>query len=88
MNLDIPAELRDFVQAVISNGTFKNEGEVVGEALRLLQQREELREALNTGLSQLEAGRCREYDQAGLHARFEEIKSAAREQLSRQRPTT
>ena len=42
----IPAEFSQFVQQVISRGSFASETEVVGAGLRLLQERERELEAL------------------------------------------
>ena len=56
MSIDIPPELTDFVQGVIAAGTFRDESQVVGEALRLLRQREQLRADINAGIDQLEQG--------------------------------
>ena len=46
MTVDIPAEFSQFVQQVISRGSFASETEVVGAGLRLLQARERKLEAL------------------------------------------
>ena len=47
MTVEIPSDCQQFVHAVIDAGSYKNEAEVVGHALRLLQERrrriEELR---------------------------------------------
>jgi putative addiction module CopG family antidote len=88
MSVEIPSDLRDFVQAAITSGGFKDEGEVVSEALRLLRQREQLRADVNVGLAQLKTGQFAEFDEHGLRARFESIKSAGREQLKRGRPNS
>ncbi len=46
MQVEIPSELKPFVQAVIDDGRCKSESEVVGEALRLFQEVEKRRGAL------------------------------------------
>lgn len=56
MNVAIPAEYEGFVQSVVTSGTFHDPTEVVGEALRLLKKREELRRDVNAGIEQLEQG--------------------------------
>jgi putative addiction module CopG family antidote len=46
INLEIPVEMQEFVRSVIDRGEFHTEAEVVGEALRLLQERRRRIEAL------------------------------------------
>jgi putative addiction module CopG family antidote len=88
MTVEIPSDLQDFVQAAITSGNFKDEGEVVGEALRLLRQREQLRADVNVGLAQLDAGQYAEYDEHGLRARFVAIKLAGRQEFNRRSSNT
>jgi len=57
MNVAIPAELEQFVQGIIGSGNYKTEADVVGEALRLLQKREQLCKDVNAGIEQLEQGK-------------------------------
>ena len=83
MAVEIPADLREFVHAAITSGNFKDEGEVIGEALRLLRLREQLRADVNSGFRQLDAGQCAEYDERGLRARFDAIKETGQTQLDR-----
>ena len=46
MSVEIPQDLMPFVQAVITGGRCRNETEVVGEALRVFQEVEQLRNHL------------------------------------------
>jgi antitoxin ParD1/3/4 len=46
MTVEIPAEFSQFVEQVISRGSFASETEVIGAGLRLLQERERKLEAL------------------------------------------
>ena len=57
MTVKLPADLRDFVAQVIATGSFRNENEVFGEALRLLRQREQFKRDVNAGIEQLEEGK-------------------------------
>ena len=41
MTVEIPSDFQQFVHSVIDAGSYKNETEVVGEALRLLQDRQQ-----------------------------------------------
>ena len=56
MNVPIPADLQQFVDGIIRSGTYQTEAEVVGEALRLLRKREELRREVDAGVRQLDEG--------------------------------
>jgi putative addiction module CopG family antidote len=58
----IPPEYAQFVQGAIASGLFQSESEVIGEGLRLLQQREKLRADVHARLSQLDRGQCIELD--------------------------
>ena len=57
MNVPIPAESQEFVESIIRSGSYQTEAEVVGEALRLLSKREELRREVNVGVEQLDEGK-------------------------------
>jgi antitoxin ParD1/3/4 len=56
MNVEIPAELDQFVKEMISTGSYRDENELLIEGLRLLKSREQLRRDVNAGIEQLEAG--------------------------------
>ena len=57
MTVEIPPDLQQFVHQVIDAGSYKSEAEVVGQALRLLQERqrriEELRREIQPALDRL-----------------------------------
>jgi antitoxin ParD1/3/4 len=86
MTVEIPPDLQQFVHQVIDNGSFKSENEVVGQALRLLQQRqqkiEELRREIQPALDQLDRGEGIQIkDEEELRLFFEDIKKRGRERL-------
>jgi Arc/MetJ-type ribon-helix-helix transcriptional regulator len=56
MTVEIPADLAPFVHRLIAERRFLTEGDVLAEALRLLQSQEALRTAVREGFSQLDAG--------------------------------
>ncbi len=56
MNIEIPHELNQFVEQMLSTGNYRNENELLIEGLRLLKSREQLRQDVNAGIDQLEAG--------------------------------
>lgn len=53
---ELPSGFAPFVQRMVAERRFLNEGEVLAEALRLLQARETLREEVDRGFTQLDAG--------------------------------
>ena len=89
MTIDIPADLQQFVHNAIDAGSYKNEAEVVGQALRLLQERqqriEELRREIQPPLDRLDRGEGIELDDAELDAFFEDIKVRGRAELEAER---
>ncbi len=90
MTVEIPADLQQFVHQVIDAGRYKSEAEVVGQALRLLQDRqrrlEELRREIQPALDQLDRGEGIEIkDEDGLRRFFEDIKERGRKRLDAER---
>ncbi len=87
MTVEIPSEFQRFVNQVIGSGSYTTESEVVGDALRLLQQRrqriEELRREIQPALDQLDRGEGIELkNEEELDAFFEDIKTRGRAQLA------
>lgn len=70
MNVSLTDELTRFVHEKVNSGLYHSASEVIREGLRLLQEREELRqfklarlrEAVAVGLSQIETGEVEELD--------------------------
>ncbi|MGD0897808.1 MAG: CopG family transcriptional regulator [Thermoguttaceae bacterium] len=56
MNTEIPADLAPFVRRMVAERRFLTEGDVLPEGLRLLQARETLRQEVQRGFEQLDAG--------------------------------
>ncbi|MFM8250394.1 MAG: type II toxin-antitoxin system ParD family antitoxin [Planctomycetota bacterium] len=56
MTTEIPSDLVPFVQRLVAERRFLNEGDVLAEGLRLLQAREALRAEVRRGFEQLDAG--------------------------------
>jgi putative addiction module CopG family antidote len=50
MTVSIPPEFEQFVSAVIRQGEYQSEAEVVGAALHLLDQRDQLRQEIRAGM--------------------------------------
>jgi putative addiction module CopG family antidote len=86
MTVEIPLNYQAFVKTVIDRGQFQTEEQVVGEALRLLAERdrrlEEFRREIQVGLDQLYRGEYTEYDEESLKEFFEQVKAEGRQSLS------
>lgn len=89
MTIEIPSDLQQFVHTVIDAGSYKDEAEVVGQALRLLQERQrridELRCEVQPALDRLDRGEGIELDDAGLDAFLEDIKARNLAELDAER---
>ncbi|MCE5268250.1 MAG: type II toxin-antitoxin system ParD family antitoxin [Planctomycetaceae bacterium] len=86
MTVEIPAELQPFVDQIIHSGSYNSEAEVVGGALRLLQERqrrvEELRREIQPALDQLNRGEGIELNtEEELRLFFEDIKNRGQQRL-------
>ena len=81
MSLKLPPDLQDRIKAQIETGQFKNEEDVLREALDTLEKRQrglnELREMVREADADIAAGRVGPFD-------AEETKRAVRERLSQQ----
>jgi len=71
MNISLTPELTQFVKDLVDSGLYHSSSEVVRDGLRLLRQREqirqmrleELRRELAIGIEQLDRGECVEMDE-------------------------
>ncbi len=77
MVTEIPMDLAPFVQRLVAERRFFSESDVVAEALRLLQAREEFRQQVRLGFSQLDAGQIVPADEVYARAaqRIEQIET-------------
>ncbi len=88
-NLSLPPELEAFIKNGVESGNYQTENEVIREALRLLWQRdrlrqirlEELREEIKVGLDELDRGGAEPLD-------IEQIKAEVRDRLGEESETT
>jgi len=62
MSLTLSPELENWVNEKVASGLYASASEVVREALKLLQQRDELRRELTLGVEQLKRGEYQEYE--------------------------
>ncbi|MEW6529546.1 MAG: type II toxin-antitoxin system ParD family antitoxin [Thermodesulfobacteriota bacterium] len=56
MSLEMTPELEEMVQTIFGSGKYGSKAEVLHEALDLLKKRDELRQEINQGLAELDAG--------------------------------
>jgi antitoxin ParD1/3/4 len=56
MSVELTPELDGLVQSIFRCGQYRDQNEVLGEALRLLQRRDQLRRDVDAGIEQLEEG--------------------------------
>ena len=56
MMTEIPNDMVQFVQRMVTERRFLSESDILAEGLRLLQSRETLREEVAKGFAQLDAG--------------------------------
>jgi len=93
MNVSLTKELEEFVNRKVASGRYTSASEVVREALRLLEERdrlrqvrlEELRRDLAVGMEQLDRGEYTVYDKNSLGRLVEDVKTEGRERLARPR---
>jgi len=87
MTAEIPPEYQQFVENMIGSGAFPTESAVVGEALRVFQERErrlaELREELRPALESLDRGEGIELDDQSLGHFFADVRARGRERWER-----
>ena len=73
MSVQITPELEGLVQSIFQSGNYRDESEVLGEALRLLEKRERLRRDIDAGIRQLDEGQGIDGDEV-----FERLERKAR----------
>ena len=93
MNVSLTPHLEKLVKERVASGKYNSASEVMREALRLLEEQEELhrikREALKrdimAGVADLEAGRYKTYSSG--QELFDDIKKRGRQQIARRAKT-
>ena len=89
MNVSLTPTLEELVQRKVATGLYNSASEVVREALRLLEERDEmrkvrlaaLRKEISVGLDQLERNEVSEYDDQSLNTLAPDIKAKGRKRL-------
>jgi len=85
MSVDIPNEHLSYVQEAVASGRFKSETALVGEALRLLREQEELPRTIQHGFDQISQGECIELDEEELDEYFDALIQGSKESASTKR---
>ena len=97
MNVSLTPMLEELVQQKVATGLYNSASEVIREALRLLEERDELRKLrvgtlrkeISVGLDQLERGEVSEYDDRSLDTLAVDIKAKGRKRLAaKKKPRT
>ena len=94
MNVNLGEMFDRFVAELIASGRYQSQSEVIREGLRMLKEREELREVrlsqlraeVDKGLKSLESGDYQTYDAESLQQLSEEIKARGRRRLGEKKP--
>ena len=89
MNVSLTPTLEELVQRKVATGLYNSASEVIREALRLLEERDEmrqmrlgtLRKEISVGLDQLQRGEVSEHDDRSLNTLAADIKAKGRKRL-------
>ncbi|MFQ5462420.1 MAG: type II toxin-antitoxin system ParD family antitoxin [Phycisphaerae bacterium] len=90
MNVSLTPMLEQLVQRKLATGLYNSASEVIREALRLLEERDEMRKIrletlraeVGVGLNQLERGQVTEYEDQSLNTLAVDIKAKGRKRLA------
>lgn len=93
MNVSLTPRLEELVNQKVASGLYNSASEVIREALRLLDEKdrvremriEELRKQVAVGIEQLDRGEYTEYDEDSLNQMFEDVKIRGRKRLAEER---
>ena len=89
MNVSLTPQLEQYVKDKVKSGLYNSSSEVVREALRLMGERdmlrqiriEELRAEIQKGIDQIERGEYTEYDENNIHQLFEDVRRRGKAKL-------
>lgn len=90
MNVSLTPTLEKLVQKKVATGLYNSASEVIREALRLLDEQDEMRamrltalgKEISVGLGQLERGQVSEYDDQSLDTLAADVKAKGRKRLA------
>ena len=75
MSIEFSPEVNQLIAQVFSSGRYADQEELLVEAVRLLGERDRLRDQIDAGTRQLHSGEFTEYDSAALRQRFDDLKT-------------
>ncbi len=87
MNVSLTPELERLINKKVNTGMYQTASEVVRDALRLLEERDqrkaaELRQDLQRAIAQVERGGYSDFDDKGLKTLARQVKARGRRRLS------
>jgi antitoxin ParD1/3/4 len=96
MNISLGVQWEEFISTNVQSGRYLSASEVVREGLRLLQEREQLRQLrldhirseITSGTDQLDRDDCAELNEPGLKGYLNDVKSRGRQRLAKDRAKT
>jgi antitoxin ParD1/3/4 len=91
MTISLTPELEQFIQKKVESGLYPSASEVVHEALRLLEERDllrqthpdELRKEIAIGIEQMERGEYTTYEEGSLNTLIDRVTTEGRKILAR-----
>jgi antitoxin ParD1/3/4 len=95
MNISLTPQLEGFIKRKVSSGLYNSASEVIREALRMLEERDRLREMrlealrkeIQEGIDQIGRGGYTEYDEQTLGDFFEGVRIEGGKKLEAKRQT-
>jgi Arc/MetJ-type ribon-helix-helix transcriptional regulator len=78
MSIEISPTVSQLIATVFASGRYPDQDALLTEAVRLLDERDRLRDQLDAGSQQLASGHYTDYDSAALRARFDDLKAGKR----------
>jgi putative addiction module CopG family antidote len=86
VEVDLTPDHEAFIRLSVRNGRFKSPDDAVREAVDLLAKQERnVRDFVQEGLDELEAGNFEDFTDANLHELFDAVTRRGRERLAAQR---
>jgi putative addiction module CopG family antidote len=73
MTIQLTPEQSKSIQTLVQSGAYRDDGQVIDEAIRLLVQREQLRVEIQRGIEDIEQGRYRDYGEDELDILMDDI---------------
>ena len=78
MSSNLSPEINQLIAQEIALGNYRNEEELLTEAVQLLSQRNALRKPIDAGIRQLSAGEYTDYGRDALRQRRDDLKAGKR----------